>query len=57
MIPAAPVPTIEAVQEFRLLERATLLGMRNVVQAFAGAHLQKYLLVPGSWLPSNDLAK
>jgi hypothetical protein len=26
MIPAAPVPTIEAVQEFRLLERATLLG-------------------------------
>jgi hypothetical protein len=52
-IPALPVPAIEAVREFCLLERATRHGRHNAVQAFSGAHPQKYLLVPGSWLPSQ----
>jgi len=52
-IPVAPVPAIEVVQEFRMLERATRHGTRNTVQAFAGAHPRKYLLVLGSSLPSK----
>jgi hypothetical protein len=47
-IPAAPVPAIEVVLEFHMLERATRHGSRNAVQAFAGAHPERYLLVPGS---------
>jgi hypothetical protein len=47
-IPAASVPAIEVVLEFRMLERATRPGSRNVVQAFAGANPERYLLVPGS---------
>jgi hypothetical protein len=47
-ISAAPVPTIEVVLEFRMLEKATRHGSRNAVQAFAGAHPERHLLVPGS---------
>jgi hypothetical protein len=47
-IPAAPDPVIEAVQGFRLLERAPRHGAHNAVQVPAAAHPQEYLLVPGS---------
>jgi hypothetical protein len=42
------VPAIEAVQEFRLLERATRHGTRNAVQAFAEPHPGRSHLVLGS---------
>jgi hypothetical protein len=47
------VPAIEVVQGFRSIERAARQGACNAVQALEGAHPQKRLLVPGSWLPSQ----
>jgi hypothetical protein len=47
-IRVTPVPAVEAVQEFRLLERATRHGTRNAVQAFAGPHPGRFHLVLGS---------